>query len=87
MREEENLHVIFMDLEELMTNYLDIWFGGVLEKTECPKRSYFEIIKDMYEVVVTSVRTTIRETSEFLVIIALHQVFFTLIKDKLTTHI
>ena len=56
-------------------------------------RYYIEIIKDLYEGAVTSVRTTCRETSEFPVTICLYQGLalsphlFALIMDELTAHI
>lgn len=51
------------------------------------------IIKDMYDRVVTSVRTTCGETGDFQLTIGLHQglalsaYLFALIMDELTTHI
>ena len=56
-------------------------------------RGYIEIIKDMYEGAVTSVRTTCGKTEEFPITIDLHQgsalspYLFVLIMDELTAHI
>ena len=56
-------------------------------------RGYIEIIKDVHEVAVTSVRTTCGETREFKVTMVLHQgpalspYVFALIIDKLTAYI
>ena len=67
-----------------------IWW--VLNKRNV-SRGYFEIIKDMYERALTSLRTTYGETGEFLVTIGLHQGsalsphLFALIMDELTAHI
>ena len=46
-----------------------IWW--VLNKRNVP-RGYIEIIKDMYEGAVTSVRNTFGETGEFLMTVGLH---------------
>ena len=56
-------------------------------------RGYIEIIKDMYEGAVTSLRTTCGETGELPVAIGLHQgltlspYLFALTMNELTTHI
>ena len=67
-----------------------IWW--VLDKISIT-RCYVDIIKDLYERMVTSVTTTYRVIDEFLVTISLHQgttfspYLFALIMDKLSTHI
>ena len=56
-------------------------------------RGYIEILKAMFQGAVTSVRSIYAKTSEFPMVIGLHQgsglshYFFTLIMDELTTHI
>ena len=67
----KNLHMVFIDLGKAydMVPRDLIWW--VLNKRNV-LRGYIEIIKDMYERAVTSVRTTCGEMWEFSVIIGLH---------------
>ena len=84
--------MVFIDQEKGYDGVLTNLIWWVLNKRNVP-RCYIEIIKDVYEGAVMSVRTACRETSEFLVTIGLHQglaispYLFALIMDELTAHI
>ena len=53
----KNLHMVFIDLEKVYDRVPRDLIWWVLTKKNVP-RGYIEIIKDMYEGAVTSVRTT-----------------------------
>ena len=67
-----------------------IWW--VLDKKGVPSR-YIDIVKDMYDGAIASVRTTGGETNEFAITVGLHQgstlspYLFVLVMDELTRHI
>ena len=64
--------MVFIDLEkayDIVPRDMNCWF---LDKRSVP-RGYIDIIKDMYERVGTSVRTTYKDTSEFPQRRGLHQ--------------
>ena len=56
-------------------------------------KRYIELVKDMYDGAITSIKTTIGETSEFPITVGLHQgsalspYLFALVMDELTKHI
>ena len=67
----EIVHKVFIDLEKAHDKkpWGFIWL--VLDKRSVSK-GYIDIIKDVYEGVVTNVRTTCGEACEFLLAIGLH---------------
>ena len=75
-----------------MIEYQERSFGGFWIKKGVPNR-YIDIVKDMYDGVIASVRTTGGETSEFVITVGLHQgstlspYLFVLVMDELTRHI
>ena len=64
--------MVFIDLEKAYYKVPRDLIWCVLNKRNVP-RGYIEIINDMYQGAVTSVRTTCGEVGEFPVIIGLHQ--------------
>ena len=64
--------MLIINLEKAYDKVLTDLTLWVLNKMIVP-RGYIEFIKDMYGGVVTSVRTTCKETSEFPMTILLHQ--------------
>ena len=84
--------MVFIDLEKTYDRVPRDLIWWILNKKNVP-RGYIEIIKDMYEGAITSVRTTCGETGNFPVTISLHQgsalssYFFALIMDEVTAHI
>ena len=83
--------MVFIDLEKAYDRVprdLILWD---LNKRNVP-RGYIEIITNMYEEAVTSMRTTCGETGKFSVTIGLHHgptlspYLFALIMDELTAH-
>ena len=56
--------MVFIDLEKAYDGVPSDLIWWVLDKRSVP-RDYIDIIKDMYERVVISVRTTCGKTSEF----------------------
>ena len=82
----------FIDLEKAYDRVPRELIWSVLKKKGVI-RGYIDIIKDMYEGVVTSVRTIGGETKEFPVTVGLHQgsalspYLFALVMDELTSHL
>ena len=62
-------------------------------KRKCVTRGYIDVVKDMYDGVVTIIRSSAGETSVFPITIVLHQgsvlspYLFALVMDELTKHI
>ena len=75
-----------------MIEYQERSFGGFWIKKGVPSR-YIDIVKDMYDGAIASVRTTWGETNEFAIIERLHQrsalspYLFALVIDELTKRI
>ena len=74
-----------------MNGFQGRFFGKYWKRKECV--AYIEVIKDMYDRVVTSIKTTGGETNEFPITIGLHQgsalspYLFALVMDEITRHI
>jgi hypothetical protein len=74
-----------------MTKYLGMSCGGPCRSTVSTK--YITLIKDMYSNVVTSVRTSDRDTDDFPINVGLHQgsvlapYLFALVMDEVTRNI
>ena len=87
-----DLHMIFIDLEKTYDRVPREVLWWVLEKRGVHVR-YINVIKDMYDGVVTSVRTTGGYMTEFPIRIGLHQgsalscYLFTIMMDELTREI
>ena len=72
MEKYREKYMVFIDQEKAYDRVPRNLIWWILNKRNAP-RYYSEIIKDMYEGAVTSVRTTYGETGELLVTITLHQ--------------
>jgi len=89
---KKDIHMVFIDLEKAYDRVPRRIIWSMLEKKGVTKR-YIEVIKDMYEGVVTSIRSPSGETSQFPITVGLHQgsalspYLFALIMDDLTGHI
>ena len=68
----KNLYMVFIDLEKAYDRIPGDLIWWALNKRNVP-RSYNEMIKDMYDEAITSVRITCGETGEFPVTTGLHQ--------------
>ena len=86
---KRNLHMVFVDLEKAYDKVLREVLWLTLMKKEVPIK-YIDIIKDMYDGVVTNVRTCGGITSDFSITIGLHQVsvlslfLFVIVMDERT---
>ena len=69
---ERNLHMVFVDLEKAYDRVTRDVLWKTLEKKGV-RMTYIWAIQDMYEGVITSVRTPIGETKDFPIGIWLHQ--------------
>ena len=84
--------MIFIDLKKAYDRVPRKIMWWILEKKEVTKK-YIELVKDMHDKAITFVKTTIRETNEFLIIIYLYQRFvlssylFILVIYELTKYI
>ena len=84
--------MVFIDLEKASDKVPREILSKALEKKGVYV-AYIQVIKDMYDGVITSVRTHIRVTEDFPIKIDLHQgsslspYLFTLFLDVLTGHI
>ncbi|KAK9166492.1 hypothetical protein Scep_001683 [Stephania cephalantha] len=89
---KNNFHMVFVDLEKAYDRVPRDVLWWVLERKIVHAR-YINTIKDMYDGVVTSIKTFGGATKEFLITIGLHQgsalspYLFTLVMDELTRHI
>ena len=81
--------MVFIDLERHMIEYQERSFGGFWIKKGVPSR-YIDIVKDMYDEAIASVRTIRGETSEFAITVGLPKestlspYLFPLVMDELT---
>ena len=92
-REQKNdLYMIFIDLEKTYDKIPKNVMGWSLDKHKVPLK-YVTLIKDMYNNVVTSVRTNDGNTDYFPIKIGLHQrsalspYLFALVMDEVTRNI
>ena len=89
---KKDLHIVFIDLEKAYDSVPRDVLWWVLEKKMVYSK-YIDIIKDMYDNSVTSIRTVEGETMEFPITIGVHQgsslspYLFALVIDELTKHI
>ncbi|WVZ49707.1 hypothetical protein U9M48_001039 [Paspalum notatum var. saurae] len=92
VEQKKDLHMVFIDLEKAYDKIPRNVMWWALEKHKVPTK-YVTLIKDMYNKVVTSVRTTDGDTSDFPINIGLHQgsalspYLFALVMDVVTRDI
>jgi len=70
--QKKDLHLVFIDLEKAYDKIPRNVMWWALEKHKVPTK-YVALIKDIYNKVVTNVRTNDGDTSDFLINIGLHQ--------------
>ena len=86
---KKDLHMVFIDLEKAYDKIPRNVMWWALEKHKVPAK-YITLIKDMYDNVVTSVRTSDVDTDDFPIKIGLHQgsalspYLFALVMDEVT---
>jgi hypothetical protein len=91
-KEQKDLHMAFIDWEKAYDKIPRNLMWWALDKHKVPTK-YVTLIKDMYDKVVTSVRTTDGDTNVFPINIGLHQVsalspyLFALVIDEVTRDI
>ena len=87
--QKKDLHMVFIDLEKAYDKIPRNVMWWALEKHKVPAK-YITLIKDMYDNVVTSVRTSDVDTDDFSIKIGLHQgsalspYLFALVMDEVT---
>jgi hypothetical protein len=90
--QKKDLHMVFIDLEKAYDKIPRNLMWWALDKHKVPTK-YVTLIKDMYDKVVTSVRTTDGDTNVFPINIGLHQgsalspYIFALVIDDVTRDI
>uniref|UniRef100_A0A453N5L0 Reverse transcriptase domain-containing protein n=3 Tax=Aegilops tauschii subsp. strangulata TaxID=200361 RepID=A0A453N5L0_AEGTS len=90
--QKKDLHMVFIDLEKAYDKIPRNAMWWALEKHKVPAK-YITLIKDMYDNVVTSVRTSDVDTDDFPIKIGLHQgpalipYLFALVMDEVTRDI
>jgi hypothetical protein len=91
-KEQKDLHIVFIDLEKAYDKIPRNLMWWALDKHKVPTK-YVTLIKDMYDKVVTSVRTTDGDTNVFPINIGLYQgstlspYLFALVIDEVTRNI
>jgi hypothetical protein len=70
--QKKDLHMIFIDLEKVYDKVTRNVMWWALQKYKVSSK-YITLIKDMHDNVETSVRTSVRDTNDFLINIGLHQ--------------
>jgi hypothetical protein len=90
--QKKDLHMIFIDLEKSYDKVPRNIMWWALQKHKVLTK-YITLIKDMYDNVVTSIRTSDGDTNDFLINIGLHQgsalspYLFALVMDEVTRDI
>jgi hypothetical protein len=90
--QKKDLHMIFIDLKKVYDKVPRNIMWCALQKHKVLTK-YIILIKDMYDNVVTSVRTSDGDTNDFLINIGLHQgstlspYLFALVMDEVTRDI
>jgi hypothetical protein len=90
--QKKELHMVFIDLEKAYDKVPRNVMWWALQKHKV-STNYITLIKDMYDNIVTSVRTSNGDTNDFLINIGLHQgsalnpYLFTLVMDEITRDI
>jgi hypothetical protein len=89
--QKKDLHMVFIDLEAYDKVPRNVMWWALQKHNVSPK--YITLIKDMYDNVVTSVRTSDRDINDFSINIGLHQgsalspYLFALVMDEVTRDI
>ncbi|CAL5326839.1 unnamed protein product [Camellia sinensis] len=89
---KRDIHMVFIDLEKAYDRVPRDIIWWALEKKGVTK-GYIDVIRDMYEGVVTNIRSPAGETNEFPITVGLHQgstlspYLFALVMDELTINI
>ncbi|GMP83986.1 hypothetical protein CsSME_00037701 [Camellia sinensis var. sinensis] len=89
---KRDIHMVFIDLEKSYDRVSRDIIWWVLAKKGVTK-GYIDVIRDMYEGVVTTIRSPVGEANEFPITVGLHQgstlspYLFTLVMDELTKNI
>jgi hypothetical protein len=71
-KEQKNMHMVCIDLEKAYDKVTMNIMWWALQKHKVSIK-YITLIKDMYDNIVTSVRTSDEDTNDFLINIGLHQ--------------